>query len=106
MLSAEKKAGAATVVQINGSRLDAAVAGNFKDQMRDLVDKGERYLIVDLSPIHFMDSSGLGALVGALKYMGREGRVELACPGEAVMKVLRLTRMNKVFTIHETMPPA
>lgn len=106
MLSAERKVGAATILQIEGTRLDAAMAPGFKDAIKAYIDRGERHIVIDLVNVQFMDSSGLGALVGALKYMGREGRIELANPGDAVMKVLRLTRMNKVFTILDSLPAA
>ena len=105
MLSSVEKVGEATVVAIPGTRLDASIADAFKDSVRELIGTGHRQVVVDFTDIEFMDSSGLGALVGAMKLMGNGGTVEIANPNEAVMKVLRLTRMNKVFKIHDA-PPA
>ena len=63
-----------------------------------------RSLVSGWDEIQFMDSSGLGALVGSLKHMGPGGTLEIVHPCEAVLKVLRLTRMNKVFTVREELP--
>ena len=104
MIRAEQKRGNATVVQLEGPRLDAAVADSVKDSLKEIADRGEKHLIVDFSKIQFMDSSGLGALVGSLKHMGPGGTLEIVHPCEAVLKVLRLTRMNKVFTVREELP--
>ena len=105
MLSTVEKIGEATVVAIPGTRLDASIADAFKDSIRELIAAGDRQIIIDFTSIEFMDSSGLGALVGAMKIMGNGGTIEIANPNDAVMKVLRLTRMNKVFKIHDA-PPA
>lgn len=104
MIRAEQKLGNAIVVQLEGPRLDAAIADNVKSDLKEIADRGERHLILDFSKIQFMDSSGLGALVGSLKHMGPGGTLEIVHPSDAVMKVLRLTRMNKVFTVRESLP--
>ena len=104
MLSSVERVGEAAVIKVPGTRLDASIADGFKDSVRELIHAGERQIIVDFSSIEFMDSSGLGALVGAMKIMGTGGTIEIAAPNDAVMKVLRLTRMNKVFTIHDALP--
>ena len=104
MALAARKHNGMSVVVVNGPRLDAACAETFKNDLKELIDAGERRLILDFGHIQFMDSSGLGAVVGCLKYMGSNGTIEIAAPSDAVMKVLKLTRMNKVFTIHDTPP--
>ena len=90
-----------TVVTIEGPRLDVAATPGFRKRMADLVEEGERELLLDFSNVEFVDSSGLGAVVGLLKLVGRHGRVELTGLRPAVRKVFRLTRMDQVFPIHE-----
>jgi anti-sigma B factor antagonist len=64
---------------------------------------GPRPIVLDLSEVEFMDSSGLGVLVGAHKEAAaRGGALLLAAPGSRVHKVLKITKLHKVFTIHET----
>jgi len=95
-----------TVVVVEGPRLDAACADAFKADLKDLIDGGQRRIVLDFAKVQFMDSSGLGAIVGCLKYMGSGGTIEIARPAPTIMKVLKLTRMNKVFTIRDAAPGA
>lgn len=99
-LAVEKQEGQ-RVVRVPGPRLDAASAEAFKVELCSIIDGGVRSLVLDLSAVEFMDSSGLGAIVACYKHLGADGAMELGYPQDAVMKVLRLTRMNKVFTVHE-----
>ena len=96
--------GDATVVTVAGPRLDVACAQGFRREMTDLIDNGATYLVFDMSQVEFMDSSGLGAVVGVMKSMGKKGRIELACLQPTVRKVFRLTRMDQVFRIHNALP--
>lgn len=102
---AAKKVDGSAVVVVEGPRLDASCADAFKADLKDLIDTGERQIVLDFGQVQFMDSSGLGAVVGCLKYMGSGGSIEIARPTATIMKVLKLTRMNKVFTIRDA-PPA
>lgn len=104
MLNAVKRVGDMAILKADGPRLDATTAEAFKDALKTICDEGNRRIVVDFSEVRFMDSSGLGAMVGALKYMGKGGVIEIACPTETVVKILRLTRMNKVFKILESLP--
>lgn len=93
------------VVDLPGPRLDAANADAFKSDLKEMIDSGQMRIVLDFEKVQFMDSSGLGAIVGCLKYMGSEGTIEIARPSATIMKILKLTRMNKVFTIRD-MPPS
>jgi anti-sigma B factor antagonist len=94
--------GGVLVVTPADTRIDAAVAIQFKDKMRELTaDAGDR-IILDLRAVDFVDSSGLGAIVAAMKQLGGGRRLELAGLTPNVAKVFRLTRMDTVFTIHDT----
>ena len=104
MLQVSKLPSDIVVVTPSTQRLDASMAESFKSEIKQIVDGGSRHLVIDFSDVQFMDSSGLGALVGSLKYMGAGGVIEIAKPCEAVNKVLRLTRMNKVFTVRASLP--
>lgn len=94
-----------TVVQVRDPRIDAAGAIQFKDRMRSLLAQGDGPVVLDLSMVGFLDSSGLGAVVAVMKFLGPDRRLELAGLTPTVEKVFRLTRMDTVFTIHAT-PPA
>lgn len=92
------------VVRVMDDRIDAACAIRFKDAMRETVRQPARIVLLDLSRVAFLDSSGLGAVVSVMKLMIPPRRLELAALTPTVAKVFRLTRMDGVFTIHPTLP--
>ncbi len=92
--------GSLRVIKAQEDRIDAAVAIQFKDRMRELTDTAPARLLLDLSRVGFLDSSGLGAVVAAFKQAGPDRRLELAGLTPTVEKVFKLTRMDSVFTIH------
>ena len=94
------------IVSVQGSRIDAAVAIEFKDAMRLETDNGPDLVVLDLSRVEFIDSSGLGAIVASMKYMGKERRLALAGLTPTVERVFKLTRMDSVFTVFPTLEGA
>ena len=88
------------IISVGEDRIDAVVAIQFKDRMRELTDDSPARIVVDMSKVVFLDSSGLGAVVAAMKHVGAGKRLELAGLTMAVAKVFRLTRMDTVFTVH------
>lgn len=90
-----------TIVTVNAARIDAAAAIAFKDAMRRAVAEGPDHVLLDLGQVTFVDSSGLGAIVAAMKRMGDGRRLDLAALTPDVAKVFRLTRMDTVFVIHD-----
>ncbi|MBV2360166.1 STAS domain-containing protein [Thalassococcus sp. CAU 1522] len=93
------EAGLGTVTVAN-ARIDAAVAIQFKDQMRELTRDAPDRIILNLSQVEFIDSSGLGAIVAVMKSLRDGQRMELAALSPAVDKVFRMTRMDSIFVIH------
>ena len=66
------------IVTVNAERIDAAVAIQFKEDMRVETERGPTRVVLDLSSVKFIDSSGLGAIVAAMKQLGKERRLDLA----------------------------
>ena len=94
------------VVTVNESRIDAAVAIQFKDKMREETEGEAARIILNLSMVEFIDSSGLGAIVAAMKQLGSTRQMDLSCLSENVDRVFRLTRMDTVFQIHKSLGEA
>ncbi|WP_135506101.1 STAS domain-containing protein [Roseovarius aestuariivivens] len=88
------------LVGVHAKRIDAASAVQFKDAMRQETETGPAHVVLDLSNVDFIDSSGLGAIVASMKHLGGGRRMDLAGMTPDVDKVFRLTRMDKIFTIH------
>ncbi len=94
------------VITVDAPRIDASVAIQFKDAIRAITDVGADHVILDLGNVMFVDSSGLGAIVAAMKQMGTQRRLDLAALTPNVEKVFRLTRMDTVFVIHRDVADA
>jgi len=94
------------LITVEDERIDAAVAIQFKDQMRAISDEGDNHIVLDLAKVSFVDSSGLGAIVASMKQLKPGQKIELAGLTPTVQKVFRLTRMDSVFTIHEDVTSA
>lgn len=94
------------IVTVQEQRIDAAVALDFKDGMRQLTDGGDETVLLDLNHVGFIDSSGLGAIVAAMKHLAPERKLVLAGMTPTVDKVFKLTRMDSVFSIFPTVEAA
>lgn len=80
-------------------RLDASVAPGFRQAVVQLIEGGDRRLVLDLAGVDFLDSSGLGAIVSILKALGAQGSMAVCGVRGGVLSLFKLTRMDKVFTI-------
>jgi len=104
----------ATDVRDNGvavirseGRLNMATAPELRSVVSDCVTAGHSRIVVDLSAITFMDSSGLGALIGGLKTARQaEGDLRIAAPTEQVATVLGLTNLDRVLRPFPTIEDA
>lgn len=83
-------------------RLDARVATDFKERMAELIASGNTKIVLDLSKVEFIDSSGLGAIVSSLKRMGGRGDLVVCGLQETTMTMFRLTRMDRVFQVFDS----
>jgi anti-sigma B factor antagonist len=90
-----------TIVRPLAERVDIEVAAELRSALLSLIERGRRRLIVDLNDVAFIDSSGLGALVAALKALKRiddSGDVRLARVQPGVASLLEVIRLDRVFT--------
>ena len=90
-----------TLLRFHEERLDAHNSKELKDFLLELMEKGSKKLILDLSEVRFVDSSGLGALLSGHKNAGlREGRFALVGVQPRVQSMFELTRLTRVFEIY------
>jgi len=92
-----RKEKAILIVKPVEKRLEASVAVEFKRKMAEFINAGNELIVLDLSEVEFMDSSGLGAIVSSLKTLGRKGDLVICEICEEVMRLFQLTRMDRVF---------
>ncbi|MFW2543051.1 STAS domain-containing protein [Primorskyibacter sp. 2E107] len=98
--------GAVQIITVEADRIDAAVAIQFKDKMREVVVGADDRVVLNLEHVDFIDSSGLGAIVAAMKLMPDGRKLELSSLTANVDKVFRMTRMDSIFKIHESVDAA
>lgn len=80
-----------------GNRLNMVSAPQLREAVDKAVSSGRSHVVVDLSATEFMDSSGLGALIGALKVArAAGGDLRIAAAGQQVLMVLQLSNMDRI----------
>jgi anti-sigma B factor antagonist len=103
---ATHKEGDSTVVVVGGE-IDVYTAPKLREQLIDLVGAGAYNLIVDMEGVEFLDSTGLGVLVGGLKRVrAHDGTLKLVCTQERILKIFRITGLTKVFPIFASVTDA
>ena len=89
-----------TIVAVGGE-IDVYTAHRLRDRISELVAAGNHRLVIDMEKVDFLDSTGLGVLVGGLKKVrAHDGSMELVCSQDRLLKIFRITGLAKVFTIH------
>jgi anti-sigma B factor antagonist len=88
------------IVYLQGE-VDLASAPQLRRGVYDLIDQGSQRIAIDLTDVDFMDSTGLGVLIGALKRLREsDGSLVLAGIKPAVSRVFEITGLDRIFTIH------
>lgn len=83
-------------------RLDSAVAPKFRADVAELIERYGKTLVLDLTNVEFMDSSGLGAVVGCYKLIQSTGELHICNVGSQVRDIFRLTHMDRIFEVNES----
>jgi anti-sigma B factor antagonist len=99
--------GAVTILTVSGDLVIGDPETTFKKTVTRLLEEGRVHLLVDLTGVGFLDSSGLGALVRALTQSQKEGgQTKLLGANEQIRKLLQMTKLDSVFELHEDLEAA
>jgi anti-sigma B factor antagonist len=97
------------MVQVTGE-IDMASAPELRDCLHQTINAGSRQLIVDLRQVSFIDSMGLGVLVGTRRHLRAQhpgdGSLQLIGAEGLVLRVLRVSGLDRVFPPHATLADA
>ena len=94
------------VVAVAGE-IDLFTAPEFKQRVTAPIAAGIRHVVVDLTETTFVDSSSLGVLIGAHRRLrGRGGRLVIVCTDEAILKTFRITGLDGVFALTDSVEQA
>ncbi len=97
-----REAGGKTIVAVGGE-IDVYTAPKLRDKITELVAGGVYDIVIDMEEVEFLDSTGLGVLVGGLKKVrAHDGSLQLVCNQDRLLKIFRITGLAKVFVIHES----
>jgi anti-sigma B factor antagonist len=88
-----------TVLRLAGE-FDVYTAPQLRERVIELVDGGTRHILADLREVTFLDSTGLGALIGGLKRLRAcDGSLTLVTDAERILRIFRVTGLNRVFVV-------
>jgi anti-sigma B factor antagonist len=94
------------VLRVEGE-VDVASAAQLREQLIQLIDLGYQQVVVDLDDTRFLDSTGLGVLVGGLKRLrNREGELALVCTQRGLLNAFEITGLAEVFHIYASVDAA
>ncbi len=89
------------VLAVRGE-VDVYTAPRLREKLVELVSEGKSRIVVDLEAVEFLDSTGLGVLVGGLKRVRtNDGELRLVCTQNRILRVFEITGLTKVFDIHD-----
>jgi anti-sigma B factor antagonist len=93
--------GRATILELKGE-VDAYTSARFREVMVETIENGGANLVISMLSVEYIDSSGLGALVGGLKRASEnDGKIVIVCDQPQVRKVFEITGLEKVFPLYE-----
>jgi anti-sigma B factor antagonist len=95
-----------TVITPHGE-IDYATGPQLKEAITDSLVAGRLHLVIDMLGVEFIESTGLGALIGGRRRARTlDGSLSLVCGESTVLKVLKITGLDKVFEIHDSVAAA
>lgn len=98
--------GEAAILHVGGS-VDAGTVHEMRTALAELVDAGHRRVVLDLSDVIFLDSTGLGAVVSTYSRLRAVGNAfAIVCPNDLVFRVFRITGLDDTLTICSTIEQA
>lgn len=91
-----------TVVEVAGD-VDVYSAAMLRDGLDRLIGAGRTQFVLDLDGVTFLDSTGLGVLVGRLRRVRlQDGGIHVACSVRKILRVFSITGLDQVFPLHAT----
>ncbi len=88
------------VLRLSGE-LDLSSVPDVRRSIRGLIEEGQVRFLINLSNLDFIDSSGLGVLVGGLaRVREKQGEIKIVCANRRILRVFEMTRLTQLFEIY------
>ena len=96
-----KYLGEIPIIELSGE-VDAYTCSAFRDAMIEVIEQGHPNIVVSMANVEYIDSSGLGTLVGGLKRASEHnGKIAIVCSSHQIRKVFEITGLEKVFPVFD-----
>lgn len=93
--------GSVPIVDLSGD-IDAYTCAKLREAILELLEKGELRIVISMTNVNYIDSSGLGTLVGGLRRVSeRNGGLAISGASAQIQKVFGITGLNKVFSLFD-----
>ena len=105
-LSEESAASGAHVINVRGE-IHVSTAPRFSQRLSEAIDNGKRAIVLDLSGVEFIDSTGLSVLLNGLRQVSQvQGCLALICSNPTVLRLFQITSLDETFDIFRDRPSA
>ena len=99
--------GEITVISLSGNLMGGPDASALNTKLHELVDAGTKRVVLDLGGVQFMNSSGLGLLIGGASLLRNSGgALKIACASEKILALIKITKLGSVFETYPTVEEA
>ena len=91
-----------SIIDLRGE-VDAFTAPKLKQEMINQIERGTTRLAINLADVKYLDSTGLGVLIGGLKRTrDKQGELVLVCPNVRIMRIFEITGLSRIFEMFQT----
>jgi anti-sigma B factor antagonist len=99
--------GAVTIIRLEGNLMGGPDATSVNNILHELVEQGTKHVVIDLGGVEFINSSGLGLLIGSATTMKNAGgALKLANASEKILALIKITKLTSVFENHTSVQSA
>jgi anti-sigma B factor antagonist len=103
----EERSGTGVDVAVVSGEIHVSTAPRFRHALEAIIERGDGWLVLDLTAVEFIDSTGLSVLLSSLRQLGqRGGRMALVCRNPTVLRLFEITSLDTTFDIFDDRPAA
>lgn len=96
-----------TIVTLDGNLMGGPDAGTLNGRLHELLAAGARKIVLDLTTVQFINSSGLGLLIGGVNAVrSGGGKLVLAGASEKILTLIKITKLERIFEHHPSVDAA
>ncbi len=107
MKSTTVQHGPVTVIALEGNLMGGPDASTLNSQLHALLGQGQKHVVLDLSGVGFINSSGLGLLIGSVNAMqSAGGSLKVAGASEKIRGIIKITKLERLFDMYSTVEEA